>query len=268
MPAKFVISLDFELAWGSVDKWCDKIFLDRSSRAAEVAMDLLNIFKEYNIACTWATVGALMCEDKNQFLDYAPKGNLRPTYSQKTVSPYKNLGLINESNKSSFFCPDVIRAIIRTPNQELGSHTFCHYYCLEEGQTAEQFNADIKSTVEISREFNHENKSLVFPRNQINTNYLEILLRHGFISFRGPEQSFVWKTRSRSERTKLIRLLRVLDSYLPFSNCKPVNRVKQCDCGLLDIPSSRFFRPRNKLDVLFERLKLKRMKDELKKYSK
>ena len=50
--------------------------------------------------------------------------------------------------------------LIKNSKHELGTHTFSHYYCLEEGQTAEQFKADIEAAIKIAAEKGVTLKSL------------------------------------------------------------------------------------------------------------
>jgi hypothetical protein len=42
-----------------------------------------------------------------------------------------------------FICPGMVQQIKSTPYQEVATHTYAHYFCLEEGQTKEQFREDI-----------------------------------------------------------------------------------------------------------------------------
>ena len=263
MPATFVISLDFELAWGSPEKWGDSRYLENSMRATEAARKLLEAFKEYDVSCTWATVGALFCENKEQFLEYAPEENLRPTYDLQSNSPYNKLSFITPQNQESFFCPSIVQSIIEAPKQELGSHTYCHYYCLEQGQSLEQFAADTTSCKRVASLFNHSNTSFVFPRNQVNKEYFDVLSQHGITAYRGGEGSYVWKTRSRAERTKLLRAFRILDSYVPLSKNTAHPKAETFPYILANLPSNRFFRPVSQADALFGRLKLSRMTREL-----
>ena len=84
--------------------------------------------------------------------------------------------------------------INKTKGQELACHTYSHYYCNEEGQTIQQFDEDLKSAQIISKKnFNVELKSLVFPRNQINKDYLDIVINNGFKVVRSNPNVWFWQ---------------------------------------------------------------------------
>ena len=65
------------------------------------------------------------------------------------------------------------------PNMEIGTHTFSHYYCLEDGQTNEQFKEDLIAAVSIAKSKNIATESIVFPRNQYSPEAIAICAEHG-----------------------------------------------------------------------------------------
>ena len=86
-----------------------------------------------------------------------------------------------------------LKRLAEYEDQEISTHTFSHFYCLEEGQTAEQFEADLIASLNVSSAFGHPAKSIVFPRNQLNKAYLPICKKHGIESFRGNEKSWIYQ---------------------------------------------------------------------------
>ena len=64
--SKLVISLDFELHWGVFDAFGDK-YNDNILGARKAIPEILALFKKYNINATWAIVGLLFNESKNDF---------------------------------------------------------------------------------------------------------------------------------------------------------------------------------------------------------
>ena len=71
----------------------------------------------------------------------------KPKYSNPNLSPYQghfNLVADNESVDPLHFGSSLIEQI-KNEKQEIGSHTFSHYYCLEKGQTKEDFREDLLS---------------------------------------------------------------------------------------------------------------------------
>src|SRR3546814_9234323 len=60
----------------------------------------------------------------------------------------------------------MVRRILQCPDQEIATHSYSHYYCLEPGQTDDQFRADLRAATAQLREWNIDCRSIVFPRNQ------------------------------------------------------------------------------------------------------
>lgn len=252
-----IISLDFELLWGV-----------RDTRGIEYHQQLINVhkvvplllalFEKYNIACTWATVGALSVPDENSFKKIMP--SKFPTYKDINLSPYPFLGKMFELTDELLFAPDLINQIIQTPKQELASHTFCHYYCLEQGQTVEQFEADLKANRSIAELYNVNFKSLVFPRNQFNQEYLNACAESGIICYRGNPRHWAYKAESREGRSSFKRAFRLIDAYLPLSGSLRQKVKVDKKSGLFDIPASVFLRPYSVHLSFFEKLRLWRIK--------
>jgi hypothetical protein len=129
-----------------------------------------------------------------------------------------------------------------TPGQEVGTHTFSHYYCLEEGQTDEAFEADLGSALRISADSGVQVASIVFPRNQMTDRHVAICVRHGVRSFRGNPEGFAYRSRPNRENTPLVRAMRLADSFVPLlgkhSYPQPAWQNQS-----VDVKASRFLRP-------------------------
>ncbi|MBK9533039.1 MAG: hypothetical protein IPO42_14835 [Chitinophagaceae bacterium] len=152
--------------------------------------------------------------------------------------------------------------LIKQSNHEIATHTFSHYFCLEEGQTASEFDADIKAALKISAANNIRISSLVFPRNQLNREYLAVLAANGIQVYRGNPVSWIYKPRKFSAEVYFIRFCRLLDTYLPISGYNTFDITK--GNGLpVNIPASRFLKPYNKNLAWLEKLKLKRIMNEM-----
>lgn len=259
---KFIISLDFELHWGAAEKWdltTKKEYFDTTRKSIPRVLDL---FQKYSIHATWATVGFLFAKNKEQLLDFLP--NERPSYSNKELSYYRLIenGEVgkNEEEDPYHFGFSLIEKIINSPNQEVSTHTFSHYYCNEEGQTKEQFEADLTAVQKIAKEnFNIELKSLVFPRNQFNEAYLKIAKNNGIKVVRSNPDVWFWNSSS-----KLIPLARAFDTLLPISSTVSfqLNEANLNESTLL-LPASRFLRPFSAKEKMIQKLKLNRIKSEM-----
>ena len=135
----------------------------------------------------------------------------------------------------------------------MASHSYSHYYCQSKGQTAHEFDLDIQSAIEIAKDkFKINLKSFVFPKNQVNREYLDILRKNTFLIYREQSPSrFKWNFAE--------RCYRLLNSFFKLSN-GVANRVQEID-GIKAVNGDRFLRP-YKFPVL-NYLMLKRIKDEM-----
>src|SRR5690606_21350792 len=149
------LSLDFELHWGvfdhtPLDEKGRKYFLTTRALIPEI----LKLFRQENICCTWATVSMLFAENSEQIRQFFP--NKKPLYKNPKLNAYElyeknEVGKI-ETEDPFRFAPSLIRQILDTPGQELGSHTFSHDYCLEPEADQETFREDLAATQAIANE--------------------------------------------------------------------------------------------------------------------
>lgn len=260
---KFVISLDFELHWGGVELWNleDKKDYFTTTRAGIPL--ILDLFTKYDIHCTWATVGFLFAKNRDQLKKFMPKDF--PSYLNTDLNYYslieQNLIGYNEDDDPFHYAISLINKIVNTPNQELASHTFCHYYCNEEGQNVNQFEADIQAAQKIAKEnFGITLKSLVFPRNQFNKEYLEVAKKNGIKVFRSNPNVWFWK----NNYGKLSPLFRAMDTLFSISKSLSFkqNEIIRSD-GIVEIPASRFFRPFTRKESFIRKVKLNRILNEM-----
>lgn len=255
----FVVSLDFELYWGARDHATLERYRPRLLGVRQAVPALLDLFARYGIHATWATVGFLFFDSREQLLAALPRR--RPAYSDPRLSPYPHLATVgvDESTDPCHFGAALVRQIMACPGQEIGTHTFSHYYCLEPGQDISQFREDLAAAQKAAARFGLKLESLVFPRNQFNRQYLEVCRQLGIRVFRGTESSWLYRARSQKEERLLRRALRLLDSYLPLTshNCSGPEVARD---GLpYNIPSSRFLRPYAPALRLLEPLRLQRI---------
>jgi len=263
MAGSFVISLDFELYWGVFDKLDKEIYGNNIKAVHQIVPKLLDLFDEFEIATTWATVGFLLCKNKPELLELQPKD--KPKYSIESYSSYahmSNVG-IDYLEDPLHYCGDLIEKILSYKNQELGSHTFSHYYCLEQGQNEDSFQADSIAFNKAANKFNVQARSLVFPRNQFNPSYLEISKQNGILTYRGNQKSWIYKEQSDSKKNYLKRLCRLLNNYLPLTNDQSIPKTEIAQSDPINIPATRFLRPYNKRLSFLEKMRLSRIKNEM-----
>lgn len=257
---KFVISLDFELLWGVRDKKTIDSYGTNIKNVWDALPKTLEIFKENKISATFATVGFLFASNKNELNNFFPE--LKPKYIDKNLSPYNghlNLVKENESLDKYHYASELIKLIGEYSNQEIGSHTFSHYYCLENGQNINEFKEDMQAAIKIANNKNITLNSLVFPRNQFNKEYIKVCKNLNISSYRGNEKNWIYNASKGKDESKVKRLFRLLDSYINISgyNTYKLNEVSKE--YPYNIPSSRFLRPYSKKFKYFEKIRLKRI---------
>lgn len=259
---KFVISLDFELLWGVRD--IDSILPAYNKNILGVwdaLPKILDFFVKHKIHGSFATVGFLFAKNKHELVQFCPE--IKPNYRNKNLSPYNgHFDLIRtEEDNKLHFAPALIDLIIKTEGQEIGTHTFSHYYCLEAGQTKEQFEEDIRAAINIAKTKGIQLKSIVFPRNQFNNEYLEIIKRLGITSYRGNEPLWFHKAASSNKNELFKRIFRLIDSYINISghHCSPLPHATN-KRHPVNIPASRFLRPCSIRLKALEGLRLNRIK--------
>jgi peptidoglycan/xylan/chitin deacetylase (PgdA/CDA1 family) len=255
----FTISLDFELFWGVRDHRTLENYGENIRNVHHVVPRLLELFSKYNVHCTWATVGFLFFNEKKEMMSYLPVQ--RPTYEKKDYDPYPYLEQ-NELEKIYHFAPALIEQIRRTPGQEIGTHTFSHFYTLEKNTTIGQFQSDLRAAIAIAKEKGIEIKSIVFPRNQYSDEHIKACLEEGIKIYRGNALSGVYKPTSR-ENEKLFRKgTRFADAYINITghHCHAIPAVSE----IINLPASRFLRPYDPKFKMFDGLKLRRIKQGIK----
>jgi len=257
----FTISLDFELNWGIRGHDTNKGYGPNILGAREAVPAMLELFAKYGIHATWATVGFLFFGEKSELLRGLP--DRRPAYVNKRRSPYE-YGYIdgigeNEEEDPYHYAAGLVRKILSTPGQELGSHSFSHYFCMEEGQTPADFRADIEAAVSAAKRYGVDLRSFVFSINQYTTEYVDVLREAGFTSYRGTENSSIYNVGPSRRRSSLVRLTRFADHYINISGHNTYSSEELRGEFPLNIPSSRMLKPYRKAYRILEPLRMRRI---------
>jgi peptidoglycan/xylan/chitin deacetylase (PgdA/CDA1 family) len=279
MNGIFTISLDFELHWGGFEKWPlekkisgweghtnGRTFNQYFLNTRKVILEMLRLFTKYEAHVTWAGVGMLMHKDRVSLENNFPV--LQPSYRQEELSAYQFIqykGIGNgEVDDPYHYADSLVKQIVTTPYQELGSHTFSHYYCNEPGQTIEQFRADLRAAQRAASKYGVTLRSLVFPRNQFNDSYLKICSEEGFLCVRSNPADWFWHIGTRHESTWK-RLNRGLDAYFPLGskNTYPLQAISFRPGFPLCIPASRLLRPYRPQELFLNLFKINRIVSEM-----
>ena len=254
-----VISLDFELLWGVFDKvdWTKKVDYFRNTK--NVIPEILSLFDEFEIGCSWACVGMLFNSDWDEWNSNLPER--LPDYDNKALSAYRfGKNFQSKKNEELCFAPNLISIIQNSENQRIGTHTYSHYYTNEKGQSIQDFDADLKIANNIAKKYGIEMASIVFPRNQLNDSYLEVCNKNGIHIARSNPDIWYWKD---TEKDSLLqKIYRTGDAYLgkKDKSYKP-NIITEKENVFLQ-PASRFFRPYAGKPMM-DKLRLKRILKEM-----
>jgi peptidoglycan/xylan/chitin deacetylase (PgdA/CDA1 family) len=255
----FIVSLDFELHWGVRDVVSLREKRDYFLAARDAIPHALRAFEANGVHVTWATVGFLFARNKRELTEHLP--DPRPRYANPRFDPYPMLDQIGEDEERDPFhyAPSLLHAIAEVPGQEIASHTFSHYYCLEDGQSQLTFRADLEAARAIGERFGTVTQSLVFPRGQHNPAYVEEMAAHGVRAYRVPPVFYPYRPRRADDETLAHRALRLVDSYISLGGAygddpRPDNR------GMVPLRAGLFLRPYSSTRRQLEPLRMKRLK--------
>lgn len=255
------MSLDFELAWGMRDRGPLSVRQRRDLEESRLlALDLARELSGRSVRATWATVGFLFASTRDELESYSPV--TRPDYVRSELDPYAEPVGKDEDDDPLHLAGSVVRQIAALDGQEIGSHTFSHYYCLEPGQDDAAFRADLAAARAIAAGCGLEVSSLVLPRNQWNPDYAPAVGQSGFTCYRGPQPS--WGHRpapAAGARSLLRRGARLADTYLgPFPTPTTGWDEVEQGSGVCNVPASAFLRPYSPGRRMLEPLRLARLR--------
>jgi len=258
MNGIFCISLDFEKYWGIHDVMDFDAYQEQLKKVDTIVDQLCTTFEQHEVQATWAMVGLLL-EDKQEDLDC-----IQIPYEHKNYSPFplkeELLKRIPLACRSAIAQVELLKQL---PHQEIASHTYSHFYALENGVTIADFELDCQRMKKAGDALNIDFKSIVFPRNQINPSFLKVAKKYGIESFRGNQESRLWTNSKFTDEKLLKRGQRFLDAYVKMAVTEnfSIQDLKSTE-GVLNIPANRFFKPIGKIKAL-ERKKLKQIKAEM-----
>lgn len=260
MSGTLIVSLDFELYWGMTDRVSLDDYREHLLGARTAIPRLLELFEKHGVHATWATVGFLFADSRDEAMALAPSYEKWPTYDNRSLWNYALLDTVGENEEQApcHFAPSLIQLIANTPYQEIGTHTYSHYYCREAGQTPAQFCADMQAAQRMAKAHGFEVLSVVLPRNQCEEEYTAVMRDLGFAAYRDEENDWI------HEKVKfrpLMRLLRLVDIYLPLTG--QGGYIPKVEQGIVNLVGSRMYKPIMKPLRILEGLKIRRIKKQM-----
>lgn len=256
MQGGLVISQDFEMLWGSIGSNKFETFKKNVIHEDFIIDKTLELFKKYKIHATWAIVGAMLCKNSNEANNYI---NNDIIYKNWNFSMKDYINSIPDELNKYYFAPHYLYKLLSIKHQEIATHTFSHFYCLEDDSKKSLFEEEIQNSKKIFSEYGVEIKSIILPRNQVNTSWNDVLLKNKITAVRMRQPAFILS--KNKQRSKIIDFL---DSYIPIRKnlCYNIKNIKE-ENGVYNIKASMFYRTYNEKLKIFEYLKTARIKHEM-----
>jgi peptidoglycan/xylan/chitin deacetylase (PgdA/CDA1 family) len=217
-PGALVISLDFELRWGVHDLYPPDggAYRENLLGVRTAVPRMLDLFEEYGISATWATVGMLMTESHAEWERFRPAAT--PRYDDPSLDTYTVQVGDDEATDPMHFAMSLVEQIRARKGQEIGSHTYAHYCALEPGSDSESYRQDLSVAVAVAKARGIELKSLVPPRHQFSPAYAQIVTDAGFTCCRSNAAGWLYKEASGARYFRSdIRAGRLIDHFVPIT---------------------------------------------------
>jgi peptidoglycan/xylan/chitin deacetylase (PgdA/CDA1 family) len=237
-----VISLDFELHWGMRDHTAVDPGVTRMLTTSRSTVEALaDLFARREVHATWATVGLLFATTAAEARALSPA--TRPAYREARLDPYPEPIGPTEDEDPIHLAGSLVDRLAAIQGQELASHTFSHYYCLEPGPGADAFRADLLAAQAAAATRHLRLRSLVLPRNQWDPRLAPVLVETGFECYRGPQPGWAHRSRPGDDSGLAVRAARLASTWagpgVPTFGWDELVEPS----GLCNIPASAFLRP-------------------------
>jgi peptidoglycan/xylan/chitin deacetylase (PgdA/CDA1 family) len=241
-PGALVISLDFELHWGVRDHSSPQAGVADSLIASrDMVRTLAELFVKRDVRATWATVGLLFASTAAEADRHMPL--VRPAYERPELDPYREPIGRDEQADPLHLAGSLVDQLCGLEGQEVASHTFSHFYCLERGPDEAAFRADLAAAQGAASTRGLRLKSLVLPRNQWRDDYAPLVLATGFECIRGPQPGWANRSRRGDDTGLAARAARLATTYVgPPLHTFGWDQIAE-PSGLCNIPASTFLRP-------------------------
>ena len=183
----FVLSLDFELIWGTLDICGPEGFGRQCDVERSVVVDrLLASLAARRLPATWFVVGHLLLDRCAPIDGVKHPEIVRPRHAWAPGDWFAHDPGSTETAAPRFYGRALVEKILScgTP-QEIGAHSFSHVIFGDPGCSRETAESELRACVEAARSLGVTLQSFAFPRNEVG--HLDLLPRHGFTSYRGPD---------------------------------------------------------------------------------
>jgi peptidoglycan/xylan/chitin deacetylase (PgdA/CDA1 family) len=236
----FVLSLDFELLWGTLDLFGPDRFRRACTIERDVVVDrLLALLETYEVPATWCVLGHLFLGSCRRENGAAHPGIVRPQHRWVRGDWFQHDPCSDEARAPLFYGRSLVERVLtcRVP-QEIGAHSFSHVIYSDPGCSREAAESDLVACVEAARELGLTLRSFVFPRNGVG--HLDLLPQLGFSAYRGMAARWYEQSEPPSALHRLARLWSVVTAAAP-----PLATIEESQPGLTNVPASMIYLPRH-----------------------
>lgn len=204
----FLLSIDAELAWGSVYNDDYERYKAQYEGCRGAINGLLQLLETYEISATWAMVGHLFLDSCTAVGGVKHPEVVRPHYDWFEGDWFAMDPATDIMRDPVWYGKDIVERILncKTP-QEIGCQTFSHIIVGDPGCSEECFDSEIKLCRRLAKEHGIDLKSFVFPRGSVG--WLNVLAANSFLVYRGTGHPWNWKLPSAAKKT-----VYVLDNFL------------------------------------------------------
>jgi len=229
---KFVISIDFELAWGGIfDETILHKNLELYKQTRKAIYEIIDLFEKHKISATWAFVGHLMLESCEKINNVKHPDIVRPNYSWFNKDWFHHDPCTRKDINSIWYADDVLKKVMSCKvMQEIASHSFSHILFGEEGCSKECAESDIRKCVEVASTYDINLSSFVFPCHS--EGHKDILKKYGFNIYRG----YSYDRYSKIKNKKIKRVALIIDKI--FAVTPKTSNLEMDEYGLYYIPGN------------------------------
>ena len=264
-----VISLDFELYWGISSRIRYHERKEYFDTTLKLIPELLKIFELYQVKATWATVGMLRNSNWDEWELNNDSLKHKPEYHDVKLNNHYNVEdiIVEDRNPDHFFAGTTIDQIRSTSGQEVGCHTYSHYFCHDAQNLNQSLSEDLKLAHKLAKIDGDNLRSIVLPRNQIDDKLIGLLKDQEYETIRANPDVWYWKRKYMN--TVFAKIARLVDSYTSLFRTKGYSWDNlSIQDGIILQPASRFLRPISKTFTTLNRARISRIKKEMRAAAK
>lgn len=232
----FVLSLDTEIAWGSVDTPRLRSCVSHFNSYRKLVRRLVDLLDKYEISATWAFVGRLLV-DQSRYATRATSADSDSTTATAMPSEQSSSETIKREGDPSWWSGTDVLEMVRNARveHEIGTHTFSHTILGDPACRRNHARSELQVCRKVHADRGLEMKSLVFPRNKIA--HLDAAASVDILCYRGRERNWYRGMPNRMQQAAhfLDRLLAIEPPTYRW------NELSSTQHEPVNIPASMFF---------------------------